>query len=293
MTSSTARKYLVIYVSCVFALSWAWEAVLIANGGLGAFGSLGPFLLMWMPGLVALVFKIACQNKIDPIGWKPRKPRLWLAAYLIPPCVGLIAYGFAWVSGIAPIEIPWDRLAEKFVPGMPGLLAAIGINATIGIIGAGLFALGEEIGWRGVMIQLLVRAKLPHPFLLSGLIWALWHAPVILFGDYATSDMPILSLLLFSMMVASVGVIMGWLTMASLSLWPAVLMHAVHNVFFQGIFDNYTGSTPLSPYMVGESGLLPAIVYTAVAIWIWKTKRAEASIAHFLSSTEVRTKSQV
>jgi hypothetical protein len=41
-------------------------------------------------------------------------------------------------------------------------------------------AAGEEIGWRGYMLTRLVDAGIPRPVLASGLIWGLWHVPVVL-----------------------------------------------------------------------------------------------------------------
>jgi membrane protease YdiL (CAAX protease family) len=54
----------------------------------------------------------------------------------------------------------------------------------VGVLTALIAAVGEEIGWRGLLVQQLVRIK---PFvrtaLLSGLIWGIWHVPMIIGGD--------------------------------------------------------------------------------------------------------------
>ncbi len=41
-------------------------------------------------------------------------------------------------------------------------------------------AAGEEIGWHGYMLTRLVDAGVAKPILTSGLIWGLWHVPLIL-----------------------------------------------------------------------------------------------------------------
>ena len=45
---------------------------------------------------------------------------------------------------------------------------------------------GEEIGWHGYMLTRLVDAGMAKPILTSGLIWGLWHVPLIL-GGYTWS----------------------------------------------------------------------------------------------------------
>jgi membrane protease YdiL (CAAX protease family) len=90
------------------------------------------------------------------------------------------------------------------------------------------------------MVPLLVRVRAPAPLVLSGIIWGLWHTPLILFGDYATSGHPAVSALLFMLAIAGAAVSFGWLRLASASVWPAMLIHASHNAWFQSVFDSLT-----------------------------------------------------
>ena len=54
-------------------------------------------------------------------------------------------------------------------------------------------AAGEEIGWRGYMLTRLIDAGVPKPVLLSGVIWGLWHVPLILGGVYLAGPPPVVS----------------------------------------------------------------------------------------------------
>jgi membrane protease YdiL (CAAX protease family) len=52
-------------------------------------------------------------------------------------------------------------------------------------------AAGEEIGWRGYMLTRLIDARVPAPILTSGIVWALWHLPLVLGGGYPVASSPV------------------------------------------------------------------------------------------------------
>lgn len=59
-----------------------------------------------------------------------------------------------------------------------GLLVASTIGTAVGVVAAA----GEEIGWRGYMVIRLIDAGVQRPVLVSGVIWGLWHVPLIVIG---------------------------------------------------------------------------------------------------------------
>ena len=102
---------------------------------------------------------------------------------LVPQVVGFVAFGFAWLTGLALFVAP---------PGgfWKGLLVASTIGTAVGV----LTAAGEEIGWRGYMVIRLIDAGVQRPVLVSGVIWGLWHVPLIVTGViYAEHPSPSLS----------------------------------------------------------------------------------------------------
>jgi membrane protease YdiL (CAAX protease family) len=105
------------------------------------------------------------------------------------------------------------------------------------------------------MMTRLIVAGVPRPVLISGLIWALWHVPLILSGQYAAGTRPQLSALLFVIGVVAEAYLAAYVRLQSGSVWPAVIYHGAVNAIIQGTFDRATAGTPAA---VGESGWLTA-----------------------------------
>ena len=51
------------------------------------------------------------------------------------------------------------------------------------------------MGWRGYMLTRLIDAEFSRPILISGLIWATWHVPIVIAGLYVEGTSALLSVL--------------------------------------------------------------------------------------------------
>jgi len=129
-----------------------------------------------------------------------------------------------------------------------------------------LLAAGEEIGWRGYMLTRLIDAGVvPRPVLASGLIWGLWHVPLVLAGIYAAGPSPALSAVLIMVSITSFGYVIARLRLETGSIWPAIILHSSWNSIIQGPFDGATTGTGATLW-VGESGLLTALTLVVAAL---------------------------
>lgn len=91
-----------------------------------------------------------------------------------------------------------------------------------------LAAFGEELGWRGWLVPNLLPLGRWPALLLSGLVWSVWHAPIILLGyNFGYTD--IRGLALMTCFCLPLGVLLGWLRLRTASLWPAVVAHGAVN----------------------------------------------------------------
>lgn len=91
-----------------------------------------------------------------------------------------------------------------------------------------LFSFGEEWGWRGFLLPKLLPLGQWRALLLTGALWGLWHAPVVLLGyDYPFH--PKLGVLLMILFCVIFGILLGWLRLATGSIWPAAIGHGALN----------------------------------------------------------------
>src|SRR5699024_9575008 len=123
-----------------------------------------------------------------------------------------------------------------------GLLGGITINA--------IFAFGEEVGWRGFLLQEFRSLGFWKASLLIGLIWGIWHAPLIIFAGHNYPRTPI------------VGIVM--MTLFCILLCPGLALITVHSrsisaaAFFHGMI-NSSASLGIMIVAGGNSELLNGI----------------------------------
>lgn len=122
---------------------------------------------------------------------------------------------------------------------------------------------GEEFGWRGFLQQRLFPGAPALAALATGLIWGVWHYPLILRG-YNYPDHPVLGAALFTVFTVLVSYIFGWFYRRSGSIWCASLAHAATNVV--GALSLLWLAGMGGPIVVSYGGALALLPLTAVAI---------------------------
>jgi membrane protease YdiL (CAAX protease family) len=274
-----ARRGLGIYFTVLVLGSGLLEFLLIRTGEpIGKHTGLIA-LLMWTPAFASLVARLVLREGIRDVSFRfggKEGGRALLIAWLYPLSVGFAAYGLAWIAGLAAFAPPeTGRLAIAGLTPMARFAALLGLNLTVGAVVSCVFAAGEEIGWRGYMLTRLIDAGLRRPVLASGVIWAAWHLPLILTGQYASSGKPALSAALFLCDVVAIAYLIARLRLESGSVWPAVLLHGSWNTLIQGVFDvSSKGSTLL----IGESGVF-VVVFNILFVLLltrgtWRVRRS-------------------
>ncbi len=235
-------------------------------------------IIMWSPGLTAIIVGLATQRSIRDIGWKIR-PLKWLAAgWLLPIVYAGTAYGAVWLLNLGNVPNPVFIERARLTLSMPDqpvwllIAAAFGYITVVNLLPSMILALGEEIGWRGFLVPELTRwIGFRKAALISGIIWGAWHLPGILSGKYAGTGTPIAyQLFCFSALVISSGVIFAWLRMKSGSIWTVAILHATHNGVIQAFFNRITADTGNTNYFIGEFGIAMVPGVVALAWYCWK-----------------------
>jgi len=231
---------------------------------------------MWCPGMSAILTKLIFDRNLKGLGWKPG-PAKWLGlAYLLPILYGAVVYGFTWLIGQGGFTT--DVIAG--VASEVGMSDASGgqmvavytlLLATIVFLKSGLpRALGEELGWRGFLFPELERmTSFTTASLIGGIVWALYHLPLILFSDYHSTAPIAFQVVMFFIAAIARSFLHNWFRARSSSVWPNVFLHASHDVFFLNVFDPLMARYPLTDFFVTESGVLLMVIQVLMALYIW------------------------
>lgn len=266
---------ILVFLILTFSFSSVFYRLIIHNGSLGAHGGLFVLCLMWSPGVAGLLTRLIFQGNLRGHGFGWGKTKYQAASYLIPLAYAAIVYVPLWIAGFANFHAPMiSQLTQKF--GLHSSVAAYFLLlATIGMAQSCTSALGEELGWRGFLVPQLAKIM---PFggvgLASGIIWSLWHYPLILLANYHGAGPAWYSLICFTAMVIGIAFLFAWMRLKSASVWTGMLLHASHNIFIQGFFDPLTRPAPVTNYVIGEFGAGLAIVAVVIAV-ICNKKRGE------------------
>ena len=269
-----------IFLGITVGLSAVFWGLMIHAGAAGAHPGwlLG---LMWSPAVAAMAVNVGRYRSLRGLGWGFGRPRYLLLGYAIPLVYGLAAYGFVWLTGLGHTSVPalTDHLAATFAgfPAGHSALVAVLFAATAGVLIAMLSAAGEEIGWRGFLVpELARRTTFARTALISGAVWALWHLPLLVLVADDRGGAPLWSALpCFVVLTLSLSVVLAWLRLRSGSIWPAVVLHASHNLFILHVFSPLTVDTRVTRYLLGEDGLVVAVAgLTLAGVVLWR-RRAE------------------
>ena len=268
VTQRQARRGLAIYLAPVVLLSAVFQAIIIITGDL-----LWIVALMWCPAAASVVARLVLREGLADVSFRFGGRRTWNyigLALVFPIVIGLIAYGVAWTTGLARFDPQPMGLVASLVGGASPVMVFVimlALAATIGTIFSALAAAGEEIGWRGYMLTRLIDAGVPRPVLVSGLIWGLWHIPLVLAGVYVAGSSPVVSAPLLMVGATSTGFVIARMRLETGSIWPAIALHGAWNSTIQGAFDPATTDTGVGATLwVGEAGILTAIALVVAAV---------------------------
>lgn len=148
-----------------------------------------------------------------------------------------------------------------------------------------IYCFGEEWGWRGYLLpKLMNRFKVVSAVLLDGVIWGLWHIPLIVMGhNYGVGyrGFPYVGIIAMCLFCVVLGIFLCYVTIKTHSCIPAILGHGMINgfstigIYFSSLENPY--NVFLGPAPTGLIGGAAFIVLAAVLLW--KLKKEEKTVA--------------
>lgn len=232
--------------------------------------------IMWCPAIAAFITLKIKGRPVASLNWNWGDWKYIRMSYFIPALYGIITYLLIWIFGFGSLTngeaiTAWGKELGLFGIGTldPALITIIAIIllGTEEVIRASATTLGEEIGWRGFFIYELRKVlSFTGVSVFSGFIWAAWHWPLLV---YYSNNM-LLEFITFFTVIISMSFIMAYYTFKSKSLWPAVIFHAVSNVYIQKIMPPLTMKIQGTTYWLGENGIMFAIVTAVFGMYFWR-----------------------
>ena len=244
-----------LFVLLVLPISWCFEALIIVRGGVRELGPPWLVALMCITGGISILLRLIFKSGFADAGFQLGLRRYYVYAIALPPVLALLE-GF--ICAVLDIR-RFSLVAPEMLVRMSGIaLSVLGL----GVVGA----LGEEVGWRGFLLPKLVSSGARHPYLVTGMVWAAWHLPLIAFGGFYKTDNPLLLALVYGIGVLAMSFLIAELRMRSGSVWVAATVHAAHNFFFQfgvpALILTARGSrSALWDTVGGDTGLSVAALY--------------------------------
>ncbi len=120
-----------------------------------------------------------------------------------------------------------------------------------------LVAIGEEIGWRGFLLGEIGRkTNLYQAAVIVGIVWSLWHAPLILAGYNYPHHPDIIGIGMFTLICIVWSIILSQLRVLGKSIIPPAVMHGNINAVATTILFSFTLNDELYTSPIGIIGLI-------------------------------------
>ncbi|MDR7328965.1 CPBP family intramembrane glutamic endopeptidase [Corynebacterium guangdongense] len=279
-----------VFLAVAFGLAYLIDAVVAATDSLGTALGLGLILVRMLTPLVATV--VVCRwvtherwPVVVGLGRASLTDGRWrrvlaysLLGIVLVAATTFLATGAAILGGWLIPDWAMSATLQKSLdagagtlPPAPVLAALFLVQATLfGATINALFALGEEVGWRG-WLHTALEPLGPVPTVgLTGLVWGLWHAPLIMMGyNYDDQLNPVLAVGAFTLFCMVFGAVLTWLRTVSASVIPAAVAHGVFNAFSTLPAVLVASGDTWDRVMAGPVGLPTAVIFAAVAALLW------------------------
>lgn len=280
------KKGIIKYLIWCFLLAWIIQigVSILYKTGYTMAGQFIIGLMMFVPMLSVLL----SGHKLRVMGLKPqikKNIKTIFLSWFSPVILTVIGATLYFIVFSNHFDLSGDYMTNFVGENMLKEMEASGITyplyILLTIIGCltyaplinMFFGIGEETGWRGYLYpQLKAKYGRTKGVLIGGVIWGIWHWPLIwLIGyEYGTDyiGFPVIGMLLFCIITVSMGIILDWLYERSRSIWIPSIFHGAFNAATTiplAVCVINTGSyILLGPAPVGILAGVPFIIFAII-----------------------------
>jgi membrane protease YdiL (CAAX protease family) len=283
-------KKALVFLALAYALAWPLGFGFLALGGRidsGIFVAIA-VIYMFTPATAAIITqKLIWKEPLLDLGL--RAPRLpWLAvAWLLPLFLVVLALGLSLtlpgvslttgleaITGALEGKLPAQEAAvvqselQHSVLAKPGVLLLISV-AQVLLAGPSInavAALGEELGWRGLLLRELDSLGFWGSSLVIGFFWGLWHLPLIAAG-YNYPGHPVAGPIVMIVLTILISPLIGYVRLRAQSVFAAAVFHGTFNAAATLVIF-IKGGSALTVGITGVAGLT-TLVLANVALWFF------------------------
>lgn len=227
------RGTLTAYGFTLKNLSLRW--LLITTVGFAWFIVLGTFVVI---GTLGNVFGVALFGRID------------FSEAAVLHQVTIFMHG---AFGDLPQHSPIPPIAMFLLSLVQGSIAGFTINLP--------FAFGEELGWRGLLLRETQKAGFLKSNLFVGVVWGLWHAPIIVQGHNYPGH-PIAGIFMMTLFTTSLSFPMAYSRFKSKSILGPSALHGMFNPLGMLTAFFVVGANPLFGFVAGIAGVAVILLLT-------------------------------
>ena len=223
--------------------------------------------------LLAVIFTqlISKEPVLKGLGISFKVNRWWWIGWLLMPVIAMATLGVTLLMPGARWT-PDGEMVRQSLQSMPegvGVWGLIGITLVSGLFAGitlnAVFAFGEEIAWRGFLMEIFKGKKFLTAILWIGVIWGLWHAPLILNGHNYPQH-PVAGVFMMVILCILLTTMLMYFRKKSGSVIVAAIMHGTINAV-AGVTAIVV--TPAHDLLYGGAGVAGMIVLLVVDVCLY------------------------
>jgi len=276
------KKKALFFIILTFFFSYLLAATYYILGG--RINNIGfiymAILYMFIPMIMVIILqKFIYKDSLKILGINFKVNRWWMIAWLLPLFLALLSFGISLIMPGVHYSSGMEGFIARFSGSMTSeqlelfktqiasapylifistLIQGLIFGPTINAVAA----FGEELGWRGFLLKQCSYMDFWKMSLVIGIIWGLWHAPIIIQG-YNYPQNPVIGVFMMIGFCVLFTPLIAYVRIRSGSVIAAAIMHGCLNGTAGLSLLLTTGGSDLT---VGSTGLAGFIAMAIVNI---------------------------